>query len=375
MKKIRYIPILLLMIIGLTACGQAGQSDTTQTENSEIGSAEDTVDFVGGAECKPDFVMGTDDQPDCPAYEVYTETGCYSLLPTNSLADGLDGWMLTYVEYGSSTKIPVCGKADCDHNNAGCNAYFDSKTYPNENLWYYNQKLYLFAVQNDYFAIKSVSKDGSERSTSCILYRTNVETETDEDGVVMSRTYYPEIAIHRGYAYFSTYYPGNKSSALYRVKLDSDDASEQLCVQEGNYPILYRLKGYGNHMFFQMGNFVDKAGLEVDINLYAWNLDTETVEGIAEDIVRNYTVGDNSIYYFDLDNLDSVMKYDLISGETEMLRDSNGQEALADTILFVKDSRLYYTTSNSQYVIGESGEQIETLKGDERVSPYAVDSN
>jgi hypothetical protein len=69
------------------------------------------------------------------------------------------------------------------------------------------------------------------------------------------------------------------------------------------------------------------------------------------------------------------MKYDLTSGETEMLRDSNGQEALADTILFVKDSRLYYTTSNSQYVIGESGEQIETLKGDELVSPYAVDSD
>lgn len=360
MRKISFLIVSILFTV-LAAC--------KENEHTEIGENSNNASISVEA----DFVMGTDDQPDCDEYMAYTENGYYFLVATSSANGELSGWMLNYYDYESNKQVPVCGKADCNHDNESCNAYFDRETYPLNNIWYYNEKIYVFCIQKDYCAIESVSKDGAERSMSCTLYRTNVESETDEGGMVFTTTYYPEVMLHRGYAYFSTYYPGNKECGLYRVELDSSENAEQLCVQKGDYPILYRLKGYGDNVFFQKGNFIDEEGTKVDINLYAWNLEAETVKEVAQNIVRDYTVGTDCIYYFDLDNLDSVMKYDLASAETQMIFDSNGTEALVGTILFVKEGDLYYSTSSFQYVFDESGEQIDTLKGDDMVSPYSSD--
>ncbi len=360
MKKI----VLFFMVFSLICLSGCEKEDLSSTE-AEI----QTVISIS-----PDFVMGTDDQPDCANNIVYTENGYYSLIQTSKISDEMTGWMMKYYDFASGKQIPVCGKVDCNHNNVSCNAYFDNERYPLPNIWYNNQRLYIFCVDKDYCAIESVSMDGAQRDLSCTLYRTNIETGTDEEGLSFSAVYYPKLMLHRGYAYFSTYYPGSEKCGLYRVKLDSAEESELICTQEGDYPILYRLKGYGDNIFFQKGNFIDEAGTQVDIDLYAWSPDTGNILEIAEDVVRDYTIGNNCVYYFDLDNLDSVMKYDLKSGKTTMLLDSNGAAAYDDTILFVKDGNLYYSSSGFQYVYDESGEMTNTLKGTDMVSPYIPDN-
>jgi len=367
MGKHAYLLICFLMVVVLSACGQAGNPDTQSLD----------VDGDALTSIEPDFVLGTDDQPDCGLGITYTENGFYSSQVTDRIDEELNGWILYYTEYGSDARIPVCSKADCNHQNKDCNAYFDGNTYPMiapNYMWYYKDNLYIFSVQKDYYAIEKVAKDGSSRSTSCILFRTSAETETSDEGVKMVNMYYPEVILHRGYAYFSTYYPGCEACGLYRVKLDSSTDTELLCSQEGGYPTLYRLKGYGDNVFFEKGVFVDKEGTEVDIDLYAWNLDSEQVIEVASDVVRDYTVGKDCVYYFDLDNLDSVMKYDLKTKQTQMLLDSKGVEANAEAYLFENNGELYYSTGSEQYVFDQSGEQIKTLEGDDMVLLYVPSS-
>lgn len=353
--------LLLPILVCLTACS---------SEQPDTSAGEDGIQ--GTFNIKPDFVMETDSQPDCAGNIVYTEAGYYTLMQTSSMDEDLSGFMLQYYDYESGQQVPVCGKMDCDHNNVDCNAYFADNKYPLplNSLWYYEHNLYIFCVQQDYYGIERISMDGSERETSCTLYRTTIESGTDEEGFSFSSTYYPEVILHRGYAWFSTDYPGCKECGLYRVRLNSSDQAEEICTQGGDNPKLYRLKGYGDYLFFEKGNFIDEEGTQVDIDLYACDLNTGDVTLAAENVVRDYTIGDNCIYYFDLAQLDSIMRYDLETGETAMIYDSEGNEAPDESYLFVRDGNLYYSTSSYQYVFDESGEMTGTLKGEDMVLPY-----
>lgn len=343
----------------LTACG----TDTFSNAKGTGDGLPAMPDLTGS------FVPGTDDQPDSGDNTVYTGEGCYTLRQTDN--DVQHGWLLMYEDAASGLQVPVCGKADCSHETEDCNAYFEETRYPLSNIWYYLDSVYLFCVEEDYYAIEKVPGDGAKRSISCRLYRTGTDAEMDDDGtMVIAQTYYPELALHRGYAYFSSYYPGAGECGLYRVRLDSSEGSELLCTQEGEYPILYRLKGYGNGLYFQKGNFENQEGTEVDISLFAWNIDTGTITEVAENVVRNYTIGNGGVYYFDLEDFDSVMKYTPETKETVMLVDSHGEAADIQTELFVRGHELYYSLPTYQIVYDDNGAEVQRLKGADMVVPY-----
>lgn len=356
----------LAMVVCLSACTQAEKPDTPYPDPG--------INVL--TSIAPDFVLGMDDQPDGALGDAYTETGFYSSQFTVDMKMNLSGWFLTYTEYGSSQPVLVCGKADCNHRNPNCNAYFEQSTYPPitpNYLWYYDGNLYVFCVQKDYYAIEKVSMDGSSRSLSCKLFRTSIETETDEDGVISTSIDYPQVVLHCGYIYFLIGNEEDEGCCLYRVKLDSSEEAELLCTQGGEYPAFYRLKAYGDYVFFQKGNYLDEDLVGLDVDLCAWDIKHETVVEVASDIVRNYTVGTDCIYYFDLENLDSVMKYDLNTKQRQLLFDSKGEAADPEDYLFEKNGKLYYSSGNEQYVFDQSGKQTETFEGDDMVLPYVPD--
>lgn len=369
MRGIKLSVLLLCAVFILCACGKAvPEADGTNEVLTDLSGYEDS------------FVLGTDDQPDRStdwtdaAYTAaYTEDGYYFTENEYTIERG-SGFVLWYHDYASGEEIRVCGKTDCDHeSDADCDAFFKESQYPisSEQLWYYEGALYHFCLDEDYYAIEKVSMDGSQRSISCRLYRTSIEQEMDDDGTLIeSTTYYPSIILHRGYAYFCTVSTAGEPCSLYRVKLDSSEKAELLYTQEGNDPTIYRLKGYGNGVFFQMGDFFNEDLTEFDISLYVYDIETGTISLVADDVIRNYTVGNGGIYYMDFENRDSLMKYTPATQETVMLMDSQGTEAEYGLCIFAQDGYLYYTLPYGQTVYDDGGNVVQVLEGDDMVMPY-----
>lgn len=363
MRKPLHILLIGMMVVSLSAC--------TQTDKPNIQGKEEIQDTLKGI--TPDFVLGTDDEPDGSFGKAYTEDGYYSFQFVDDLEKNLSGQLLTYTEYGSSQSLFVCGKAGCNHENPECNAYFDRNTYPPVTpnyIWYYDGNLYVFCVKKDYYEIEKVAKDGSSRSKSCNLFRTSIETETDDEGAVSTGISYPKVVLHRGYVYFSIGDETSEECCLYRVKLDSTKEAEKLYIQDGKYPALYRLKGYGNYILFQMGNYLDKSLNGVDMDICAWDIKDEKVVEVVEGVARDYTVGTDCIYYFDLNQSGGIMKYDLKTKETTAIGDIKEDVAFDTVFLFERDGKLYASTENSQLVFDQSGTQIYVREGNEMIYPY-----
>lgn len=361
--------LLVTMILGCVLTSACGKQAGSSTGN---GFADSEWEENSIAEIEPDFdyVYQTDDQPDRSTANICTENGIYTMVQTNGVNAEMSGRMLMFYDYEADCTVPVCSKPDCGHNNTDCNAYFPQQVYPVGEIYFYEDHLFILKETDGYHSMEQISLDGAERKNSCRLYRTATDTYVDDGGVIVTSNEYPRIILHRGYAYFSTYYPGNKECGLYRVKLGNDENAELLCMQEKKRPMLYRLKGYGRYVFFQNGNWLDEEGTSLDISLYAWDTVENKVIKVIKDVVRNYTVGGNYLYYFDLENLDSVMQYNLLTGECRMILDSGGQEAPLETQIFVRDGKLYYSTSSFQKVFDEEGNLEATLKGDDMISPY-----
>lgn len=340
---------LICMFFLLCSCGIDKDEDTGLT-----------VDSDGAA-----FSLSTDDQPDynfIDGKKTYTEDGYYYFMARDD-----ESYYLIFHDNDTQQDVYVCDKASCFHNDEDCNAYFDREVYPEAKVFIYNDCLYMFYLNEDYYAIEKISPDGSERETSCTLYRIQVETSEGEDGMVYTRTYYPEYMVHRGYVYYSTYYPGCSECSLYRVKLDSDEEAEEICTIEDDAPDLYRLKGYGNYLYFQKGVYLSDSD-EYVIDIYSYNLSSGEVSLCLEDAYKDYTVCEDYIYYFDAEF--NIVQYNVSTGETKQVVDNGGEATYYDVYIFVKDGMFYYADSNEQRVYNSDGALVETLTGDDMVNPY-----
>lgn len=92
------------------------------------------------------------------------EHGYYYLTPEEPL-------YLMYWDDDTQESIKLCAKADCNHDNAACNAYFGDVRYYDRTaqaaeyasgfqIYYYNGFLYLLGTEGN---LIQVSPDGSER--------------------------------------------------------------------------------------------------------------------------------------------------------------------------------------------------------------------
>lgn len=365
-KKSACYLIGLFVCLLMAACGE--QTGVSDSAGGTIQGSENGKDGVSAMELDFDYVYETDDQTDCSVITVYTENGIYTTMSISDMEKDLSGSLLMFYDYETGRTVPVCGKPDCSHEEVDCNAYFSEPEYMFTYLYFYEDHLFVRKEENGYLIMEQISLDGAEREKSCQLYRTMVDTRIEDDGTIYSSSYYPIVIIHRGYAYFSTYYANCEECELYRVRLGSDENAELLCRQEGEQSMIYRLKGYGRYVFFQKGTCLEDG--TNDISVYAWDTQEDKMIEVVEGVLRNYTVGGNYLYYFDFENRDSVMQYNLLTGEHRMILDSGGQEAPSGTEIFVRDGKLYYTTPDEQKVFDEEGNLEATLKGDDMISPY-----
>lgn len=285
------------------------------------------------------YTYGEDGQAELGMYPntAYTPEGYYSFEQNDSY------FSLKYYDYASEASICVCGKANCMHTDETCNAYFSRNIYPVSVMWIYNGSLYMPYCDGEYYNIMKISADGSTREKSCTIERIAAETSETENGTMM-QSLYPTIMIHRGYAYYSTYYPGCESCILGRVKLDANEEPEELYKVDGAGADIYRMKPYGDYLFFQAGNYAEN---NIDFNggLKFYNVVTGEIDDISDDIITDYVVArDGSVYYERESGV--VYKYN-DDGNEEFFDTKSGEDLIG---LYVDKNTLLVECCAEEYI-------------------------
>lgn len=387
-KKILGSIMLFGFLMTISACSEKENSEKKNTigeitnkseaeENVEAGKSGDAynelpqfTDFSGEIDFK--YVSETDCQSNVGEYPntAYTNDGIYSLEPIEGSGDRL----LYFYDYASEQKVVVCSKRYCEHNGESCDAYFRQTEYPIAYLWYNSQMLYTLTQEKDYLYIEKISLDGSIRENSCVLTRVDTQTEIQEDGSETVSTYYPEMQLHRGYIYYSTWFFGAKNAGIYRKAIDSDGEAETLYTFDGENIGLYRIKPYGRYVLFQIGLYNVE---NLSSSIYAYDTEKGTISKMCENVFRDYTVEENQLFYFDLK--DNVYCRNLETGKTELFFEIKENTEGLDNSLFGTEEGLVYqlTDWNSdgkiqQILLDYAGEkEPEYIERQEEIlSPY-----
>lgn len=384
--------IMLCSMLLLVACTQENDDKDSVDRNTEnnvtqvVGSEETREDeadkdpnplnfpqFAGELDFA--YVAETDSQPavGIDPGKAYTSDGIYSRV----FPDNAQGWALQFYDYVSGQTVYVCSKSNCSHGQPGCDAFFDSETYPIASIWYYEGSLYTVALDEDYLCLEKVSLDGATREKSCNLMRLYRQTETYEDGTTSTKTEYPEIQLHRGYAYLSTWYPGCSSVEMLRVKLDSEEEAEQLFFYEGEYPLLQRTQPQGRYVLFQLGEMLDASGMDLVVDLYAYDTESEgNISLLCEGASGFYTVIDNRLFYTGGD--DCLHRLELDTGESKIIYEN--LELISGGVFFGYEGSVVYEFSTyngmketvTQLILDQDGNVVDTRTSEEEnlVSPY-----
>lgn len=163
--------------------------------------------------------------------------------------------LLYYMEKESKRVIVVCGKPDCDHKTADCNA----RIAPN-NLWALEDKLYF--IRNDYQMVNGRDVNQGRRVFSVNMDATDLkrvqelEFEPDGDTTIVRS----DPIFHRGYVYFIYNYvlyavplgaDIEKAQAVYTPDISGGQQHAGVVEMTGNEP-RYTLWGDGELMYFMV---------------------------------------------------------------------------------------------------------------------------
>lgn len=271
-----------LAAAGLLLCGCSGKNNNDNNTNKDIdNNVDNNINYIVG-----DYDFSYNEKTDSPigyewGYMSESHDGYYVSLQNN----------LKFLDSKLENCVPLCSNPDCTHNTEECVSYF----YRNDislvsQVYYYDGYIYEVGkekVENTGCDINlyRLKDDGTSFEKYMTLYR--LEINDDETPG------YPEICIHRGYVYYVI--PLQSTMKLQRMKLGSKEA-ETVYEMTGDRQNLYRIKAYGNHIFFQAGNF-SADNIDINASIFSYDIDTGKVEKVVENAVSYYGIGINRLYY------------------------------------------------------------------------------
>ena len=288
-------PAFWIVLISIILCIVLAVCFGTNMKTSDSKESEGTEN-AGSYSYK--FDANTDCQADIGEYpmEAFTENGYYSL---QCLSESNNSKMLYYYDYATKQSVLVCGKTNCQHKDDTCDAFFDEQKYPISSIWYYEGNVYIPSLDEDYLCITKIAPDGSTRKKMCSVAKIVQVTEEEEDGGIATATYYPAMVLHDGYIYYSSSYPGCKKAELYKKAVDDNADAIKLDEIEGDSVQIYRIKGYGENVFYQKAVFGEDGDV-TDGGIYVYNLSKAKSSLIVKDAVSYYCLDENgNIYYHD----------------------------------------------------------------------------
>ena len=271
-----------LAAVGLLLCGCSGKNNNdNNTKNDIDNNVDNNVNYVVG-----DYDFSYNEKTDSPigyewGYMSESHDGYYVSLQNN----------LKFLDSKLENCVPLCSNPDCTHNTEECVSYIYRNGISLSSSVYYNDG-YVYEtgvekVENTGCDINlyRLKDDGTSFEKYMTLYR--LEVNDDETPG------YPEICIHRGYVYYVI--PFQSTMKLQRMKLGSKEA-ETVYEMTGDRQNLYRIKAYGNHIFFQAGNF-SADNIDINASIFSYDIDTGKVEKVVENAVSYYGIGINRLYY------------------------------------------------------------------------------
>ena len=273
--------LAVFIAAGLLLCGCGGKNNDNNTNKDIDNNVDNNINYVVG-----DYDFSYNEKTDSP---VGYEWG--------DMSESHDGYYvpilgnIKFLDSKLENCVPLCSNPDCTHNTEECVSYIYRNGITLSSSVYYNDG-YVYEtgveeVENTGCDINlyRLKDDGTSFEKYMTLYR--LEVNDDETPG------YPEICIHRGYVYYVI--PFQSTMKLQRMKLGSKEA-ETVYEMTGDRQNLYRIKAYGNHIFFQAGNF-SADNIDINASIFSYDIDTGKVEKVVENAVSYYGIGINRLYY------------------------------------------------------------------------------
>lgn len=80
------------------------------------------------------------------------------------------GMCLYFYDESVQRSIAVCSKAECNHGDVQCNAFFLTSEYLSSPVHYYQGNIYMIKVKNGMGVLTKIQPDGNEREEICELF-------------------------------------------------------------------------------------------------------------------------------------------------------------------------------------------------------------
>lgn len=315
MKKLVFIVLAALILTGCTTGEKDKNSGTnkvpvenTQGENVIVSVDMMEEEFLDLNTYSLENKETTDGQP-----EFLFQGGASSDL-------GLYYWeyprgRLMYFDKASKVQVPLCNRPNCKHEDETCNADFYSRVIGPVNIYrsmiyYHGESVYIVGDDSDsYVNLYRVAPDGSSWEKYMTLFKAE-KTITIDGNSTSVEWRRPTVILHKDFVYYV-----DESESMPKLRRIQMGGSEINVVAEsqGERAMLYRIKAYGDFVFFQSAYYV---GEDFFGGIYAYNVKNGEVVLVKENAVRDYYIVDNVLYY---EKETIIYKYDLKTGEQKAL--------------------------------------------------------
>lgn len=272
--------------------------------------------------------------------------------------------MLVFVDKVTEKIVPLCNRADCSHNDENCNAHYNTHysitndesdvVFKLNYLQFYDGYLYTLAYDmSGYVYLYKISEDGSTREKCMKLYKQEASVS---DGIKIG-----EVCIHRGYVYYVHAFEDNPKLRRMRLGGGEEEIIFELKGERGN---LYRIRPYGDFVFFQAGNFTDETCTDINSGIFAFNVNDGKLQLVKENGVATYFVEKDILYY---QTAGVISRYDLVTGEKEVLFEDD-----LNADFSVDDRYIYHINGNCLDIYDLSMEKMFSVENspEQRIFSY-----
>ena len=359
MKKV--IVLVLIAMLLLTGCR------TSVGQPAAVDATEPTAvyDWMAGESPVTPQRMGLKRMGTNNTDYAIAPNGVYFIYDLRRMEDySFHPTFVLYLDYGSDTVIKLCGRADCDHNNADCNAFIDE----GNNIYYHEG--YIYAISG-----MGGTMDGYE-GTRCTLIRMDMDgsnriTVLDLDQFAQDLGYdYAECSmIDSGECLFGVYEwvaveSGPNEQAFdsnwigtYRYALDGSMEEPQPIESEGGH--LYHC----GDVFLTLMNGAQEGGYDgYDFSYWDWDMETDTITYLTDHPGIAGFYGKEYGYYF---RDGAVIRLNYETREEERLIETglDGDYyaiCLPDCLIVAEQS--FDPTDNQIYIYNWAYELVDTIK-------------
>lgn len=364
MKRWFFIVLIACIAVNFSGCGKK------EFQKSVIQNGMDMLEVSD---------IGVSDEDTQPYWGTYIHTFAKAEGGYYYIGDWNTASFLLFFDEETQESYPVCGKADCNHADDGCNAYVGREYskgnnmatfYLNSAVYYYKENLYLLDSMG---YLVRFSPDGSQRERIAI-----VSSLLEESGTNL--VFYDDYV----YVYSLLGHLGSEEEATETIKRYSlKDKSEEVVVEyTGNGAAISAAKSYGDRLYFLIRTATvekDEEKETVIVNesyngLYAYEYETGKAGKVLDANITDYCINEETgdIYYYQYN--DGLYNYNVKTKETKKLLDADestrvaeisfdGEYIYIDNRFWVstakRNSQLYYDTFCS--VVSPDGTLINTI--------------